>query len=125
MCGFCLALVASKGLAVVLAAWRRVHGEERVEEEGALYAIANAIPTTAHGLLLAIPEPEWDVLYAMRTADCAAILVARAQGVRLHACRKSPRRPKKPPPQGKKPARQGHVSTAKWLMNRKANLITP
>ena len=112
-------------LAVVLAALRRVHGEALVDEEVSLYYIANEITTTYHGLMIAIPEPEWDVFYAMSTADLAAILVELAQGVRLQAFRKSPRRPKKPHPQGKKPARKGHVSTAKLLMNRKANLGTP
>jgi hypothetical protein len=125
LCGFGLALVAYHVLAVVGAAWRRVQGEERVDEEGSLYYIANEITTTDHGMMIAIPEPAWDVLYAMSPADLAAILVALAQGVRLHAFRKSPRRPKKPHPQGKKPARKGHVSTAALLMTRKANLVTP
>jgi len=123
--GFCLALVASNLLAVVSAALRRVHGEEMVDEEVSLYSIANEITTTYHGMMIAIPEPEWDVFYAMSTADLAAIWVELAQGVRLQAFRKSPRRPKKPHPQGKKPARKGHVATAKLLMNRKANLVTP
>ncbi len=123
--GFCLALVAYNLLAVVLAALRRVHGEEMVDEEVSLYYIANEITTTYHGMMIAIPEPEWDVFYAMSPADLAAILVELAQGVRLQAFRKSPRRPKKPHPQGKKPARKGHVSTAKLLMNRKANLVAP
>src|SRR4030095_2829293 len=39
--GFCLALVAYNLLAVVLAALRRVHGEELVDEEVSLYYIAN------------------------------------------------------------------------------------
>ena len=37
--GFCLALVAYSVLAVVLAALRRVHGEEMVDEEVSLYYI--------------------------------------------------------------------------------------
>jgi hypothetical protein len=123
--GFCLALVAYNLLAVVLAALRHVHGEEMVDEEVSLYYIANEITTTYHGMMIAIPEPEWDVFYSMSTADLAAILVELAQGVRLQAFRKCPRRPKKPHTQGKKPARKGHVSTAKLLMNRKANLVTP
>ncbi len=123
--GFCLALVAYNVLAVVLAALRSVHGEETVDQEVSLYYIANEIATTYHGMMIAIPEPEWGVFYSMSTADLAAILVELAQGVRLQAFRKSPRRPKKPRPQGKKPARKGHVSTAKLLMNRKANLATP
>jgi hypothetical protein len=109
----------------VLATLRHVHGEEIVDEEGSLYSIANDITTTYHGMMIAIPEPKCDVFYAMSTADLAAILVALAQGVRLQAFRKSPRRPQKPHPQGKKPARKGHVATATLLMNRKANMVTP
>ena len=125
MFGFCLALVAYNLLAVVLAALRSVHGEETVNEEVSLYYIANEITTTYHGMMIAIPAPEWDVFYAMSKADLAAILVELARGVRLQAIRKSPRSPHKPRSQGKKPARKGHGSTAKLLMHRKANLTTP
>ena len=62
LCGWCLALVAYNVLAVVLAAFRGVHGEERVDEDVSLYAIANDISTTSHGMMIAIPAPEWDVL---------------------------------------------------------------
>ena len=123
--GFCLALVAYNLLAVVLAALRGVHGEETVDEEVSLYYIANEITTTYHGMMIAIPEPEWDVFYSMSPADLAAILLELAQKVRLHAIRKSPRRSKPARVPGKKPARKGHVSTAKLLMNRKANSATP
>ena len=100
--GFCLALVAYNLLAVVLAALRGVHGEETVDEEVSLYYVANEIATTYHGMMIAIPEPEWDVFYSMSPADLAAILLELAQKVRLQAIRKSPRRPKKPRPQSKK-----------------------
>ena len=123
--GFCLALVAYNLLAVVLAALRGVHGEELVDEEVSLYYIANEISTTYHGMMIAIPAPEWDVFYAMSPQDLAAILLELAQKVRLQAIQKSPRRPKKPRPQVKKPARKGHVATAKLLMNRQAESVTP
>lgn len=123
--GFCLALVAYNVLAVVLAALRGVHGEETVDEEVSLYYIANEISTTYHGMMIAIPAPEWDVFYAMSAADLAALLLELAQKVRLHTMRKSPRRPKKPRSLGKKPARKGHVATAKLLMNRQVKLATP
>jgi len=123
--GFCLALVAYNLLAVVLAALRGVHGEERVDEEVSLYYIANEIETTYHGMMIAIPAPEWDLFYSMSLVDLATILLELAQGIRLQTIRKSPRRPKKPRPQGKKPARKGHVSTAKLLMNRQAKMATP
>ena len=123
--GFCLALVAYNLLAVVLAALRGVHGEEIVDEEVSLYYIANEITTTYHGMMIAIPEPEWDVFYVMSPADLAAILLGLAQKVRLQAIRKSPRRSKPARAPGKKPARKGHVATAKLLMKRKANSATP
>ena len=123
--GFCLALVAYNVLAVVLAALRSVHGEETVDEEISLYYIANEISMTYHGMMIAIPDREWDVFYAMSTVDLAAILIELARGVRLQAFRKSPRRPQKPRSQDKRPARQGHVSTAKLLRKRGTNLATP
>src|SRR5262247_3383260 len=123
--GFCLALVAYNLLAVVMAALRRVHGEKVVDEEVSLYYIANEITTTYHGMMIAIPEPEWDVFYAMSPADLAAILLGLAQKVRLQAIRKSPRRSQPVRVPGKKPTRKGHVATAKLLMKRKANSATP
>jgi hypothetical protein len=123
--GFCLALVAYNLLAVVLAALRGVHGEEKVGEEVSLYYIAHEISTTYHGMMIAIPPPEWEVFYSMSPADLAATLLELGQRVRLQAIRKSPRRPQKPRPQGKKPARKGHVATAKLLMNRQAKAATP
>lgn len=123
--GFCLALVAYNLLAVVLAALRGVYGEDTVDQEVSLYYIANEISTTYKGMMIAIPEPEWDIFYAMNMADLAAILLDLARRVRLQAFRKSSRTPKKPRPKGKKVSRKGHVSTAKLLMNRKANSATP
>lgn len=123
--GFCLALVAYNLLAVVLAALRGVHGEETVDEEVSLYYIANEISTTYHGMMIAIPAPEWDVFYSMSPAELAAILLDLAQGVQLQTIRKSSRRPKKPRSQSKKTARKGHVATAKLLMTRQAKSATP
>ena len=123
--GFCLALVAYNLLAVVLAALRGVHGEDTVDHEVSLYYIANEVSTTYTGMMIAIPAPEWDIFYAMPTAELAAILRDLAQRVRLQAFRKSTRKPPKSRPQGKKTPRKGHVSTAKLLMNRHANLATP
>lgn len=123
--GFCLALVAYNILAVVLAALRGVHGEDTVDHEVSLYYIANELSTTYTGMMIAIPEPEWDIFYAMDTRALAAVLLDLARRVRLQAFRKSSRTSKKPSSKGKKAPRKGHVSTAKLLMNRKANSATP
>jgi hypothetical protein len=113
--GFCLSLVAYNLLAVVLAALRSVHGEGRVDEEVSLYYIANDIATTYHGMMIAIPDPEWNVFYAMDLSELASILQDLAQRVNLRAFRKSPRGPKKPRPKRTGKPKQGHVSTAKLL----------
>ncbi|MGH7926374.1 MAG: transposase [Candidatus Binatia bacterium] len=113
--GFCLSLVAYNLLAVVLAALRSVHGEEIVDEEVSLYYIANDIATTYHGMMIAIPVPEWDLFYAMTLPELAVILQHLAQRVNLRAFRKSPRGPKKPRPKRTGKPKQGHVSTAKLL----------
>jgi IS4 transposase len=115
--GFCLSLVAYNVLAVVLAALRGVHGEDIVDQEVSLYYIANEIATTYHGMMIAIPEPEWDLFYAMSLTELAAILQALAQRVNLRAFRKSPRGPKKPRPERSGTPKSGHVSTAKLLMS--------
>jgi hypothetical protein len=53
--------------------------------------IAHEMATTYHGMMIAIPEPEWDRLYAMSLTELAAIFQALAQRVNLRALRKSPR----------------------------------
>ena len=116
--GFCLALVAYNVLAVVVAALRGVHGQERVDEEVSLYYLANEVSTTYNGMMIAIPEGEWDVFARMSAPEMAATLLELAQRVNLRAFRKSPRGPKKPRPKREGDSNQGHVSTAKLLMAR-------
>jgi hypothetical protein len=123
--GLRLALVADNVLAVVFAAFRSVHSEAIVEHEVSLSYIAHELATTYTGRMSALPEPAWAVFYAMRTADLAAIVRDLAQRVRLQAFRKSHKRPQNV--RCKRPAtpKKGHVSTAKLLLNRKAQLATP
>jgi hypothetical protein len=116
--GFCLALVAYNVLAVVLAALRGVHGQQTVDDEVSLYYLANEVATTYHGMMIAIPEGEWDVFYRMSASEMAATLLDLAERVNLRALRKSPRGPKTPRPKRDGNAKQGHVSTAKLLMAR-------
>jgi IS4 transposase len=116
--GFCLALVAYNVLAVVLAALRGVHGQQTVDDEVSLYYLANEVATTYHGMMIAIPEMEWDVFYRMSALDMAVTLLDLAKRVNIRAFRKSPRGPKKPRPERDGNAKQGHVSTAKLLMAR-------
>src|SRR5215471_21130987 len=56
LCGFCLAWVAYKMLAVVMAALRSVHGAETLDQALSLSSVANDMAQTYHGMMLAIPE---------------------------------------------------------------------
>jgi len=100
----------------VLAALRGVQGQQTVDAEGSLYSLANEVATTYHGMMIAIPEGEWDVFYRMSASAMAAPLLDLAERVNLRAWRKSPRGPQKPRPKRDGNAKQGHVSTAKLLM---------
>ena len=116
--GFCLALVAYHVLAIVLAALRGAHGQERVDDEVSLYYLANEVSTTSHGMMIAIPEGEWDVFARMSAPAIATTLRDVAQRVDLRALRKSPRGPKTPRPKREGGSHPGHVSTATLLMAR-------
>lgn len=96
-----------------------------VEHEVSVYYVANAIAETSKGMMLALPEPAWYVLWTMSTAERAATLLDLAARVCLEAMRKSPRGPKKPRLKRQGGSKKGHVSTAKLLSNRKGNWVTP
>src|SRR5918997_886797 len=70
--GFCLALLASNVLAVILAALRGVYGQAKIDQEFSLYYMANEIATTYNGMMSAIPEPEWRIFSTMRAPELAA-----------------------------------------------------
>ena len=123
--GFCLALVAYNVLAVVLAALRGVHGQEKIDQEVSLYYVANEIATTYTGMMIAIPEPEWGVFSTMSTLELAQTLVDLAHHVYLNAFRKSPTRARKSHSTPKPSAKTGHVSTAKLLKSHKINASAP
>ena len=125
MFGFCLALVASNMLAVVLAALRSVHGAQTMDQDLSLSYVANDIAQTSHGMMMAIPEAEWRVFSRMRPAEMVATLREVAQKVRLEAYRTSPRGPKKPRPKCDGTTKASHVSTAKLLRHLKVNAATP
>jgi hypothetical protein len=125
LCGFCLALVAYNRLAVVMAAWRSVHGAQIVDHDLSLYYVANDIAQPYHGMMMAIPEDEWRVFSRMRPAEMVTTLKELAQKGSLKAYRKSPRGPKKPRPKREGTTKASHVSTAKVLRNLKINAATP
>ena len=120
--GFCLALVASNMLAVVLAALRSVHGET-IDQDLSLYYVANDIAQTYQGMMIAIPEDAWRVFRRMGPVEMVATLQMVARKVRLAAYRKSSREPKKPRPKRDGTTKVPHVSTANLLREQQARAI--
>jgi hypothetical protein len=117
---FCVALVAYNVMSVVKAALRSAHGEEAVEGPS-FYYLADEVSGTHRGMMIAIPEEEWAVFHGLTAAAFGDVLRDLAAGVRLSACRKQVRGPKRPQPKRESGATIKHVSTAKLLEMRKGS----
>lgn len=112
---FCVALVAYNALSTVKAALRAAHGHRKVQDEVSGYYVADEVRGTHRGMMIAIPEPHWEVFRAMTAAQLGQMLVALAANVRLSAFRRHPRGPKKPVTPRTRYVTHTHVSTARLL----------
>ena len=63
--GFCVALLAYNVLAVVKAALRSVHGEEKIANEVSGYYLAGHLGRTYDGMMIAVPEEHWHIFQSM------------------------------------------------------------
>jgi IS4 transposase len=113
---FCLALVAANAVAVIKAALRAAHGEEKADELSGYY-LALEIKQVHEGMMIALPSASWAVFCGMSVPAFAKILKKIAAHVDLALYRKTPRGPKKPLPKKSRYQNGGHVSTHKLLMN--------
>lgn len=115
---FCLALMAANAVAVLKAALRATHGEEKADEMSAYY-MALEIKQVHEGMMIALPPEGWTIFRTMSVAKFAAKLKDLAAHMDLRYYRKSKRGPKKPPPKMDQYRNGGHVSTYKLLRDRK------
>jgi hypothetical protein len=113
--GFCVALVAYNVLAVVKAALRSVHGEEKIANEVSGYYLAGHLGRTYEGMMIAVPEEEWQIFQSMSPGAFAHTLQQLANKVNLAKFKKHKRGPKKPRAKPPYDPKQPHVSTAKLL----------
>jgi hypothetical protein len=113
--GFCVALLAYNVLAVVKAALRSVHGEEKIADEVSGYYLAGHLERTYDGMMIAIPEDEWRIFQTMSTKRFIRILQQLVGKVDLAKFRKHKRGPKKPRQKRTHNSKQPHVSTARLL----------
>ena len=117
--GFCVALVAYNVLAVVKAALRTLHGEEVIDNELSGYYLTGNITRTYDGMMIAIPQSEWEIFQTMPQPKLVDLLLQLAANVNLSKFRKSRRGPKKKPPKRDKYSNHPHVSTARLLAGEK------
>jgi hypothetical protein len=96
---FCLGLLASNAVALVKAALRAKHGEDVVRHKVSAYYLVLEIRQTYAGMMVAIPPPQWSVFHQCSDAEMARVLREIASHVSIQRYRKTPRGPKKPPPQ--------------------------
>lgn len=111
---FCLALVAANAVAVIKAALRAAHGGEAADELSGYY-LALEVRQIHPGLMIAVPSDEWARIAALTAKAFARWLTTVASHADLARYQKTPRGPKKPPPQKSRYRNGRHVSTHKLL----------
>lgn len=117
---FCLATIAYNLMRTMRAALASVHGVEKVEQEVSSYYLGAEIGATWRGMLVAIPDTDWQKKYSdLPPRKLALQLKQLARQVQLRQFKKHTRGPKKPvklPPLDK---RHPHVATARVLAEQK------
>jgi hypothetical protein len=116
---FCLGLLACNAVALLKAALRAEHGEEVVCEEVSAYYLALEIRQTYAGMMVAIPPACWSVFEGFDDAGMARVLREIASHVSIRRYRKTPRGPKKPPPQRGRYKSGEHIATSQVIAGRK------
>ena len=110
-----MALVAYNVLAVVKAALRSRHGENKIAHEVSGYYLAGHLGRTYDGMMIAVPEKHWGIFLRMSAETFHRTLLQLAKKVNLAKFKKHPRGPKKPLPKRSRDPKQPHVSTARLL----------
>jgi hypothetical protein len=116
---FCLGLLACNAVALLKAALRAEHGEEVVGQQLSAYYLVLEIRQTYAGMMVAIPPAHWSVFQEFSDAEVARVLREIASHVSIRRYRKTPRGPKKPPPQRRRYKNGEHVATSRIIAERK------
>jgi hypothetical protein len=113
--GFCTAVVAYNVLAVLKAALRAVHGEEKVQVEVSGYYMALEWALVYAGMMIALPAPQWEAFGRMSAAELAGCLREWAGKINMEKIKKAP--PRKPTKEKTKRIKDDspHLSTARLL----------
>jgi IS4 transposase len=113
--GFCVAVVAYNVLAVLKAALRVVHGEEKVHKEVSGYYVALEWAMVYAGMMIALPAQQWEMFGAMSAKKMARYLRDWAGKIDMIRIKKAP--PRKPTKNKTRRIKDKsrHLSTARLL----------
>jgi hypothetical protein len=112
---FGVAVAAYNVLAVLKAALRVVHGEEKVQQEVSGYYVALEWAMVYAGMMIALPAEQWEAFGPMSARELAQHLRRWASKIDMERIRKAP--PRKPTKQKTPPVKDKspHLSTARLL----------
>jgi hypothetical protein len=113
--GFCVAVTAYNVPAVVKAALRAVHGEEKVHNEVSGYYVALEWALVYAGMMIALPAEQWQLFGTMSAKELAEHLRDWAGKINLLKIKKAP--PRKPTKNKTRRIKDKstHLSTARLL----------
>lgn len=112
---FAVAVQAYNSYAVVKAALRSVHGDEKIDEELSDFHLTRDVVATQTGMEIAVEPTEWEVYHSMTNRKFSQELLRVARHVKLSRYPKKKRGPKKPQPRKKSGARNHHIATSRIL----------
>ncbi len=116
--GFCTACMAYNAVSVVKCALRAAQGRKYVEEELSMYYLTLEVAQVTAGMMIAIPEQDWEVFRRMSHKKFATVLIDLAQRIDPRKYTKHKRGPKTKQPKKTSGKRIHHVSTARILAMR-------
>lgn len=116
---FAMAVLAWNAYAVVQAALRSVHGEQRIDDDLSDEHFIRDVVLTQTGMDIAVDPTEWEFYRNLPAAQFAKAIERLARQIDLSRYPKHKRGPKKPRPKQKSGSKNHHISTAKLLAKKK------
>ncbi len=125
---FSVAVLAYNVLSIIQSAIETAHDiQPGKSEQISLYYVVNEIKTTYEGMVIAVPEEEWNGCQSTSPKQVAQLLLEIAANVTVAKYRKHPRGPKKAVKKGYVAAHvaRSHVSTARILDSANSSKKSP
>ena len=121
---FAMAVLAWNAYAVVQAALRSTHGEQKIDEELSDEHFIRDVVLTQTGMDIAVDPAAWEHYRTLPSTRFAQTLERLAKRIDLKRYPKHKRGPKKPRPKQTSGRKNHHVSTAKLLAKKKLKQTT-